>query len=702
MGKGSRGAIRAGLAATAAWSAIWAGTGAAQAQDTGDAPAPIPTLPAAVNGAKSYTPADFARFAPKTALDMVGQVPGFVIRVTSQGRGLGQASTNILLNGERFSGKSNDVITELSRISAADVQRIDIVDGATLSVPGLSGEVANIIYTRRKTLSGQFEWNPQVRAKRTPPRMTNAQASLSGAIGDVDFTLGFINESFVNGNAGPEIVTDGSGAIIDRRAERLDVFGELPKISLGLKHKSAGGSVANLNASYQIYNFDADEISLRSGTMDVDRERRFHEQEREYNYEIGGDYEFGLGSGRLKLIGLRRFEHSPYSQSVVTHYADSRPDSGQRFVQTADEGESILRGEYGWKAGKADWQAAVEGAYNVLDYDSGLFALDDAGVFQPVPLDNSVAKVEEKRVEGSLTYKRPLGPKLTLQTSLGSEYSELSQSGPDGLTRQYFRPKGFVSLAWKPSERLDMGAKIAREVGQLNFFDFVAFVNVSSDVSSAGNPSIVPQQSWLGEITATRNLGEYGSVNGRLYGRLYQDVFDTVPIGEDGQAPGNLDSAYLVGISGSGTINLDPFGVKGAKIDLFAQFQHSAIEDPLTREHRPLNNNTSRQLEISFRHDIPASNWAYGGGYSEFEQEYAYRLDERSRPFNSPGGAWLFVENKDVLGLTLRGSIHNLLGTQETYTRTVWDGRRTNEVLFTEFRDRDYGPIFTLSISGKF
>jgi hypothetical protein len=27
--------------------------------------------------------------------------------------------------------------------------------------------------------------------------------------------------------------------------------------------------------------------------------------------------------------------------------------------------------------------------------------------------------------------------------------------------------------------------------------------------------------------------------------------------------------------------------------------------------------------------------------------------------------------------------------------------RRTNGVLFSEFRDRDYGPILTFSISGK-
>ena len=53
-------------------------------------------------------------------------------RATPIGAGLGQATGNVLINGERFSGKSTDIFTELGRISASNVARIEIVDGATL------------------------------------------------------------------------------------------------------------------------------------------------------------------------------------------------------------------------------------------------------------------------------------------------------------------------------------------------------------------------------------------------------------------------------------------------------------------------------------------------------------------------------------------------------------------------------------------
>src|SRR3954468_22338133 len=60
-----------------------------------------------------YAPADFARFAPKTAYDMLVQVPGFTIKSPTPQeleRGLGQASENVLINGQRIANKSGGAV----------------------------------------------------------------------------------------------------------------------------------------------------------------------------------------------------------------------------------------------------------------------------------------------------------------------------------------------------------------------------------------------------------------------------------------------------------------------------------------------------------------------------------------------------------------------------------------------------------------
>ena len=141
---------------------------------------------------------------------------------------------------------------------------------------------------------------------------------------------------------GPELVTTPDGTILDRPRRGARTSTASSRGSAGTIRRNFGdGSILNANAAFGLYHLDVDEISLRSGPGQPDRDRILHEQEREYNYELGGDYEFGLGGGRLKLIGLRRFEHSPYRQTLTQTFADGRPTLGQRFTQVADETETI-------------------------------------------------------------------------------------------------------------------------------------------------------------------------------------------------------------------------------------------------------------------------------------------------------------------------------------------------------------------------
>jgi len=663
------------------------------------APDAQPATPSA-GAARTYTPADFTRFAPRNAYDMLSNVPGFAIDQTvSDRRGLGQATGNVLINGERFSGKSTDILTELRRISASNVARIEIVDAATLNVSGLSGQVANVI-TVSRGLSGNFVYRPQIRAHRTPFRYTNGEISVNGSVGATQYTVSLRNDAQRNGNAGPELVTTPDGTLLDTRHEVLSFNVDQPRLSATIHRAFAGGAILNVNAAGGIRLQDVEEVSLRHGAGQPDRNRNLKERTREYDYEFGGDYEFGLGGGRLKLIGLRHFTHTPFRQTLIQTYADATPTLGQRFTQVGDQTETIGRGEYRWHGGGADWQISLEGALNRLDVDNGLFSLDGAGEFVPVPFPNSAATVEERRGEAMLTYGRPLASNLTLQASLGGEYSQLSQNGAGGLTRTFYRPKGFVNLAWQPRPGLDLSARIERVVGQLNFFDFVASGNISAGTQNAGNANLVPPQSWDGQIQAVRNLGRWGNATARLYGRLISDIVDVIPV-NGGQSPGNLPgTATLYGIQWTSTFNFDPLGIPGAKLDLSLQFQKSRLTDPLTGARRPINENSTRQVTATFRHDIPHTQFAYGAEYVDFRQSPLLRLDQRWHFITHPGTLGAYVEHKDIFGLTVRATVDNLLGTNESFGRRFYDGLRTNGVLFTENRDRYYGPIFTLTISG--
>jgi hypothetical protein len=667
---------------------------------TRQTPAPEP---ANVEGRQSYTAADFARFAPKNALDMLRNVPGFQIRVDQSGaRGLGQATDNVIVNGQRLASKSDDLFTQLSRIPAESVIRIDIVDGATLSIPGLSGQAADVI-TKPDTFSGQFSWRGEARAHFTRPRYTDADISVKGTIGKVEYTAALGNDTGGGGFGGPYEIYNADGSLRERRDGKLVAEYDAPKLSLGLKHTAANGAIANLNASYRREYEDFDDDETRIPVVGVPRFRDLDGRFRSYDYEIGGDYQFPLLGAKLKLIGLNRFKEGTFSETAVTTRSDGSAPTGGRYSQIVASGEVIGRAELSWKAGKADWQVAAEGAFNRLDKDASLFDLDPSGAFVEVPFPQGDGGVREDRYEGSVSFGRPLSSKLSLQATLAGEHSTISQTGPLGITRSFFRPKGSVSFAWAPAKGLDVSLKVERAVGQLNFNDFLGRVFLDDENQNGSNFELVPEQAWNVDLAFKKNLGRWGSSNLRLFYRGVSDFITLIPLPGGGEGRGNIAAARRYGLEWTSTFKLDPIGFTGAKIDSNLILQRTSLEDPLTGETRQIDRWTTRLVEVNLRHDIPGSDWAWGAGFEHVDSQPYYRLGEIGRQSEGPIFDVYFVEHKDVFGMIVRFDVINLANARHHVERTVFTGRRdSSPVDFVERQSRLIGPIFRLSVRGDF
>lgn len=657
--------------------------------------------PRVEGGKQIYEVSQFARYAPQTAADLARQIPGFLITQVSADRGLGEASQNVLINGQRITGKGSDAETALSRIPISSVTRLEIVDGATLDVSGLNGQVLNVI-TQEDGIKGNYAWRPQFR-RRIDPNWLNGEVNVSGPLGKGSFTLGVNNnESFRSGGWGDEIARDPGGDIIFIREQFGHSDGDRPRIAGTYNLKSDGGSIFNANGALEFYRYLNVREFDRSAPAQADIFEQRTSSEDEWNMELGADYDFALGAGRLKVIGFHRFEHSPFSSTFRSDYTDGRSATGQRFDQQIDEGESVARAEYRWKAGKAGWQVSAEAAYNYLDAESELFSLDNMGEFQSVPLPNATARVEEKRGQMIASYGLPLAPDLTLQTTLGGEYSQLSQSGTSGLRREFWRPKGSAALAWKASPRLDVSLKMQRKVGQLNFGNFLASVDVQNNNNNAGNPQLVPPQSWLANLEANRSLGPGGSIKLKIDAEQINDIVDQIPVSATEEAPGNLASAKRLRGEINTSLILDMIGFKGAKLDTTLALQTVSVRDPLTGESRPISKRGRSYWSLDFRHDIPGTQWAWGA-FAEDSGNYGfYRLDYFGRDYRTGPFALAFVEHKDVFGLKVRGIIQNLVGQQEKYKEIFYLERSDGPVEYTSLGTNKYGMIYRLQVSGTF
>ena len=140
-----------------------------------------------------YEAAYFDQFQPVSVTDMVSRIPGLGLALGGGGggggggRGLGGGAGEILINGQRITGKSNEGRSQLSRISADDVDYIEIIRGTSeeIDVRG-GGQVVNIVLRAaqsRSSIAAEISTDRMQDSKLAP----GARLSYSGQNGNLNY-----------------------------------------------------------------------------------------------------------------------------------------------------------------------------------------------------------------------------------------------------------------------------------------------------------------------------------------------------------------------------------------------------------------------------------------------------------------------------------------------------------------------------------
>ena len=359
---------------------------------------------------QSFDEAYFSEYAPFTALDMLKRVPGFKTQSGQTERGMGQGGANVLLNGELLVGKGDAAFEQLERINARNVVKIEILDSSTLNIPGLSGQVANIV-TKSSDIKVNWEWKPEWRTRQKAAAGT-VKATVTGNTGDISYSASIGNRSQRNGHWGPEIQSATDGTHVRTLDERATYHRDILTGSVDLTWTPTEDQVAHLNLELIQGNFNQDQYSYVYHANDdaFDGLDRFPLGLDRWSAQIDGDYEFPFASGRLKLIGYFKENHRTTESRFFNFPPAGNLRSHIEYHQDSDEAELIGRTEYSWsrKAGR-DWELAFEGAYNSLDLYAELFDFLSGSS----PIDIVGSSVEEYRTEANFTHSRR--PKLRVE-----------------------------------------------------------------------------------------------------------------------------------------------------------------------------------------------------------------------------------------------------------------------------------------------
>ena len=146
----------------------------------------------------------------------------------------------------------------------------------------------------------------------------------------------------------------------------------------------------------------------------------------------------------------------------------------------------------------------------------------------------------------------------------------------------------------------------------------------------------------------------------------------------------------------------DEFLWKGGRVDLSLGYVNTEVEDPILGNTRKISGDFYKSYSLSLRQDFNDTPWAIGAVVDYNEQAPSVRIDEVSFNNKSRGTLYLYVEHKDVMGLTVKAFAWNLLGAENRFRRTVYSDRLNGEVLFSERRSRRFGFSYTLVIEGAF
>jgi hypothetical protein len=639
-----------------------------------------PTTQAA-RGVISYPAAFFAPMGLTTAYDMVLRVPGFAFDRGSVVRGFAGAVGNVLIDGQRPASKTDDLISVLRRVPASQVARIDLIRGGAPGIDMLGKTVVvNVVrrngggMTSAVTFAGSkpeaMPFDPQLRL----------EGKWRGERRTLEASLQVYEYHDFGATDGPHDHFSPSGALLDVSPMHNAATAWQNIATAAVEAPLAGGRLRlNLTLEDQPYdNVSIDHFVVAGEQVERDRQDST-------DGELGLRYEHELAASlMLEAIGLQHV--NKFGSNSTFDQASGR----QVFRLSHLGGESIGRLVLHWRpTGALAVDAGGEAVYNWVDTRTSFTA---NGVAIPVPAGD--VQVREVRGEAfvNATWRPRAG--LTLEPGVRVEQSTISSSGDvaQAKTLVYVKPRLAATWSLSPVDQLRL--RIEREVGQIDFGQFVAKAALNGAGVTAGNPDLRPQQDWVFEAAYERRFGNDGVASLTVQRLALSDVVDRAPVfGLSGvfDQPANIGDGTETTVSPAFNLRLDRFGLTGASIRGLVTWRFSQVVDPTTHQPRDISALHGFDGDLHFSQDLPRWNLAWGLDSSLENVERTFRfneIDTRRRGTSS----LVFVGYQPRPNLNLRVELDNFGRRPLKLIRDVFAGPRDRAALsLVDYQDRRYG-----------
>ena len=642
-------------------------------------------------GVTEYPREYFAGNAPSNARDMVDRLPGFsIVEADEDVRGYAAAQGNVLIDGARPSSKREDIGQLLKRIRATSVERIELIrSGATGIDLGGYPVLANVVRRRDATTESAFEAGAVASTDGWLAAQGQWEYGRRWEDQALDLALKLEPELDDDSGSGTISVFAPDGSLLERSRLDTRTVKHKGEASAGWRRPLAGGRMtltAALRGERARTDTDIDAITAGTDSELVTEDEDSNEA------EIGARY--------VRQIGAHSILEAMASQQLgwLKNRERSREDGeDETFDEATDTGEGIVRIDLTHeRSPHLSFAASLEGAYNFLESEAELIQEGE-----PVALPGSDVRIEEKRMEAAFGATWKPAHDWVLEAGMRVEQSSISQTGDSPLRRRFTYPKPRLALRWDADEKDQLRLSLSREVGQLDFADFVASASLDNGQVSAGNAELEPDKTWRLLAAWERRLWTDATLTLSWTHDRIDDVVDRVLVvtpDDVFDAPGNIGSGRRDTLAMELSAPLDRFGFTGGHLRSSALWRRSRVTDPVTGESRPISEENPVEASIELGQDLPALRMNWGIEFEHIaERETKYRFDEVARESEDAGWT-LFVERRIGERWRVRAEATDLFGRDFSEDRDKYDGpRSTYPIAEIERRKRVTPGYFSLT-----
>ncbi|NQV70832.1 MAG: TonB-dependent receptor [Pseudohongiella sp.] len=674
----------------------------------------------------------FAEYEPLTVNDMLDRLPGIDLILQGSNssssfggaaRGLG-ASSPILIDGKRMAGKANEARSQLDRISADQVTRIEIIRGTSsdLDVQN-TGQVVNIVLREAQSRSSITS---EVNATYDTDGNTEPGGSLaySGQSGRLTYLL---SGSLKSGYRHTESVEHSLNGDFSRNDSRdQDRYSDQKTYSL------------NANLAYDLG--DRDRIAFNALYNESDPPQRVFRTITDLNpaiplvtfereaipatsedWEFGGDYAHGFGNGsRLKFLFIVNEKDNHVTRERFISTPLEPVESKTLFLDTSSlYKERIIRSSYTLNLASGQGiELGVEAAQTIQD--SGLHlglptpgpGSAEVGGLTPIPLPNAFSTVEEIRYEPFAIHNWQINARMSLESSLVAEYSEIEQTGDVNNTRDFAFIKPKFDFRFDINSAMQFKSSLEKVVSQLSFADFSRATNERDDDQDtvAGNPQLDPEESWQAEVGFDYRLpNDGGALNASYFYYLYDNKIGKIDISPSAtelvSTNGNVSSAAAYGLITNASVRLGFLGLPTALVTASLTIQESEFHrDPLAPMEHGFPPFDRGGYRFGFRHDVQSLSLNYGLNYFGRISGNRIMFDIDNRvDYVVPSNLSAFVEKVGFAGLTYRLEANNLEDGIFCGDRRRYSGYIRDDVLKEyEYNCTRTGRQYSFKVRGTF